>query len=280
VSLDGAYDLAGINPLNPIILNPAAAQSVQLIVVPKDPRSALITIKDSATLLPLSGASVTLSGNGYNDVQLTGKGFINQTDWSGGAGQEEYVALGQYWADDGNVDVLTVSGDILLKDVFGSYNPSGMLESSIFNAGSPSNFNNLTWEPTDTPALAGIDSVKFQIATNATVTATTTWDFAGPDGTVATFYTTSDTPIYSGHNGDQFLRYRTYLSTATATVTPNVSDVAFTFTTSCTPPGQVIFTGLSAGTYDLTVSKSGYVTVNQSISISSNWAEFTVTLAP
>ncbi|MES2215709.1 MAG: carboxypeptidase regulatory-like domain-containing protein [Patescibacteria group bacterium] len=278
--LDTTHDLAGINPLNPVILNPGAAQSVQLVVIPKDPKSLLVTVKDSATQLPISGATVTLTKTGYSNIQTTGKGYINQTDWSGGSGAADYVSTNKYWIDDGRVDVTSTPGDVRLKNVFGSYNSSGVLESSTFNTGSPSNFYTLTWQPTDPPLLAGNNAVRFQVATNATVTATTTWDFKGPDGTAATYYATSSSPIHASNNGYQFFRYRLYLATQTATVTPNVSDTAFTFTSSCTPPGQVIFTALTAGTYTLNIAKAGYTTYNQNINVSADWAEVAVPMAP
>jgi len=276
---DTVYDLAGINPLNPIILNPGSAQNVQLVVLPKDPKSIVVTVKDTATLLPLSGAMVTLTRSGSSDAQVTGKGFINQTDWSGGTGQADYSNATKYWNSTG-VDLTTNPGEIRLSQTFGSYVSMGTLESSTFNTGSPSNFYTLTWSPTDAPLLAGIDSVRFQVASNATVTATTTWNFTGPNGTASTYYATSSSPIHASHNGNQFFRYKAYLSTATATVTPSVSDVAFTFTTSCTPPGQVIFSGLTTGVYRLTVSLAGYSTFDQDITVGLGWEELTIGMAP
>jgi prepilin-type N-terminal cleavage/methylation domain-containing protein len=277
---DDNYDLAGINPLNPVIVNPGAHQDVQLIVVPKNPQTLLVTVKDSATQLPISGATVTLSQGGSSNSQITGKGYLSQTDWSGGDGQEMFSTINKYWSDDANIDVTGTSGEIRLRQAFGTFNANGFLESSTFNTGSPSNFYTLTWEPASQPASVGADSIKFQIATNDIITATTTWDFVGPDGTASSFYTTPNTPIHSSHNGDQYLRYRAYLSTADTSVTPNISDVAFTFTSSCTPPGQVIYRGLSGGSYTLNVNKTGYATYDQSVSVSADWQESTVNMAP
>ncbi len=278
--IDATHDLVGITPLNPVIMNPAATQNVQLVVIPKDPKSLLVTVKDSATLLPITGAVVKLTKSGFTATETTGKGYINQTDWSGGSGQNIYTSTDKYAIDDGNIDTTTASGEIKLKDVFGSYSPTGILESSTFDAGSPSNFYTLSWAPTDSPILAGINSVRFQVASNATVTATTTWNFTGPDSTALTYYATSSTPISANHSGNQFFRYRLYMATETATVTPNISDVAFTFATSCTPPGQIVFSGLSAGNYTLEVTKVGYSVYTQNITVSNNWAEVSVGMVP
>ena len=69
-----------------------------------------------------------------------------------------------------------------------------------------------------------------------------------------------------------------YLTTDTATVTPSVNEVSFTYTSGCTPPGQVLFQGLAAGTYTLTVSKAGYTTSVTSVTVSDDWQNETVPL--
>lgn len=281
--IDSNYDIVGINPLNSIPLNPHSTQDVKLIVAPKNPRSLLITVKDSATQLPLTGVTVEVTGpSSYSNTQVTDRGYMNQTDWSGGAGQEIYTSPLHYFLDNGNVAVNAPTGEIKLKNVFGSYVSNGTLESSTIDTGSPSNFYNLVWSPTDQPVATGPDSLRFQFATNKELTATTTWDYKGPDGTSSTFYTPANSVINSIHNGDQYVRYRVLLSTLASTSTPNVSDIAFTFTSSCTPPGQVVFSGLNSGTYHVTASKSGYTTsqVDVSISSSANWTEQQIILAP
>lgn len=266
--MDGSYDIVGINPLNPISLNPSTTQSVSLIVASKDPRRLLVTVKDSSTQLPLTGASVELTRSDYDITKVTGRGFINQTDWSNNA----------YSYNDGNIEVSDPVGEMSLLKVFGSYNPSGIIESTTIDTGSPSNFYNIDWLPVDQPISTGTSSVKLQFATNSTITASTTWNYKGPDGTSATYYTVPSSPISSIHNGDRYARYKVYLSTSSATNTPIISDVSFTVTTSCTPPGQVAFSDLGDYTYHLTVSKAGYNTFSTDINIDSNWKEQEVIL--
>jgi prepilin-type N-terminal cleavage/methylation domain-containing protein len=276
--LDGAYDLAGINPLNLIPLNPAAAQSVQMVVIPKSPKSLLVTVKDSATLLPLSDATVTLTKPSYSEVNTTGKGYINQTDWSGGSGQDNYLNPLRFFSNDVSVDVGIV-GEIMLRNSFGTYSTLGSLVSSTFDVGSASNFYTLTWAPAGQPPQTGPNSVRFQIATNAS-SSETTWDFIGPDGTAGSYYETTNAPLHSSHNGDRYLRYKAVLSTDADIVTPNISDVAFTYTSSCTPPGQVIFTGLASSTYTVSVSKSGYATRQSDVNVGSDWQEIEMVMMP
>jgi hypothetical protein len=241
-----------------------------LIMAPKNPKSLLVTVKDSSTSLPLSGALVELSG-GVDESKTTGLGYLSQTDWSGGSGQATTTDSTKYFADDGNAETDSPAGDLKLKNSFGSYLANTILESSTFDAGSSTNFHNLFWNPTDQPVDAGTTSVLFQIATNATTSATTTWSFRGPDGTASTYYLASGANTNVVHNSDRFLRYKAYLSTQNASTTPIISDFSFTYTSSCTPPGQVIFSGLSNGSYTLTVSKSGYATSTSSFTITSSW---------
>jgi prepilin-type N-terminal cleavage/methylation domain-containing protein len=277
VQTDTSYDIAGLNPLNPITLNANSSQQSQIIVVPRNPRSILVTVKDSATQLPISGAVVTVTKTGYSSTQTTGKGFINQTDWSAGGGQGTYSNTAKYWNDDGNVDVTGSTGQIKLRSAFGTYNTNGSLQSSTFDTGSASNFYTITWSPVDQPAAVGADSVGIQIAT-ATTTTPSAWNFLGPDGTSATYYTVPNMTINSIHNNDRYLRYKVYLATQTATTTPSISDVAFTFTSSCTPPGQVIFSGLSSGTYHIHVTMAGYTDYDYDVSAASNWQEVSVVM--
>jgi prepilin-type N-terminal cleavage/methylation domain-containing protein len=280
-SIDSSYDIIGIDPLNAISLNPNSTQNIKLIVSPKNPKSLLITVKDNSTGLPITDATVKISeGSSASSTLVTDRGYINQTDWSGGDSQEMFVDNTKYFFNDGNIDTDSPSGELKLKNAFGSYNPSGILESSIVDTGSASNFGNLVWSPTDQPPTTGIDSVKFQIATNIEITATTTWDYKGPDGTASSYYTLSDSTIHSAHNGDRFFRYKVLLSTNSSTSTPNISDLAFTYTSLCTPPGQVVYSGLSSGTYDISVSKSGYTTGNGTAIVSDDWIEKVIILSP
>ena len=157
------------------------------------------------------------------------------------------------------------------------YVPQGYLISSAFDTGSAGNFHQILWQPQDQPPATGPDSVRFRIATNNNKTS---WNFLGPDGTTDTFYTLANQNINSLHNGDRYLRYKTLLQTASTTWTPTVSDISFTFTSSCVPPGQVFFTGLGAGGYTLTVSKAGYQPFTDTITVSSPWQQREVILSP
>lgn len=275
---DTAYDIIGWNPISPVSLLPNSTQDIQLVVAAKNPRTLVMTVLDGATNLPLSGVDVTISKSGFTSVtNSTGQGFINQTDWSGGSGQATSTNLTQYLSSDGNIVNNSPAGELTLSQVFGEYVPSGVLTSSAFNIGSPSNFQKIGWNPTSQPPQSGNPSVRFQIATNNDGG---TWNFSGPDGTSGTYYTVGDQNIHSSNNSKQFIRYKLFLDSSSTTTTPNISDVSFTFTSLCTPPGQVMFDGLPSGTYNVHLEKAGYVDQDISVSVNSAWQSQDVIMLP
>ncbi len=279
-STDSSFDLAGINPFSPFTLNPNNDQSVQLVVLPHDGNSLMVTVEDGVTNLPISGAVVELSKSGYDQTYTTGQGYMSQTDWTGGSGQVSFTDETKYFGDNGLVDVSTSTGNILLKDIFGSYSAAtGTLESSTFDTGTSSNFYTFSWTPLNQPPLSGASSVKFQFAANASST-DTVWSYLGPDGTPNTYYSVPGATLSNVHNGKEYARYMAYISTETATVTPKIANISFSYTSSCIPPGQVLFQGLSTGTYTLNISKSGYANYSGSITIGSGWQQKTVLMAP
>jgi hypothetical protein len=142
-----------------------------------------------------------------------------------------------------------------------------------------SNFYQFTFLPTAQNPETGLDSVRFQIATG---NATSSWTYLGPDGTAASYYTPTSPDIAAVHNGDRYLRYKMFLSTASSTLTPSVSNIGFAFTSACAPPGQVLFQGLANGTYTVVVTKSGYTGFAGSVSVNAGtpWQELSVTLTP
>jgi prepilin-type N-terminal cleavage/methylation domain-containing protein len=294
---DISYDVEGINPPSPFALNPGNSQSVQLVVVPHTPNtnSLMVSVTDkSSSKLPISGATVELTGPNGDQIQTTGVGYLAQTDWSGGSGSQMFglnTSTKYYQSSGVDTQTASSSGNIQLhwNDFGGPYNTTatGTLESSTFDTGTTSNFYTLSWKPSNQPQLAGAMPVKFQFATKPTSTSTFSLsDYLGPNGTHNTYFTVPSGAINSISNNNEFARYMAYLTTNTATVTPSVSDIAFSYTSGCIPPGQVLFQGLSAsiGGYTLSVGKPGYATTTiSSVSISSagnGWQQKSVPIGP
>jgi hypothetical protein len=85
-------------------------------------------------------------------------------------------------------------------------------------AGSSATWTTLSWTAT-TPANT---TIKFQAA--GSNNAGGPFNFVGPDGTAATFFTVSGASL-SQFNGQRYLQYKAFLSTTDNTVTPLLSDV-------------------------------------------------------
>ena len=275
--IDATYDAIGTNPLFPFPIAPGATHNVQLIVAPKAPKTLVVTVKDAVTGLSVSGASVSLGSGAASTTLVTGRGSIVQTDWSGGDGEATSTGATRFWSSDGNAEIDDPAGVVSLVSNAGEHASSGELVSSAFDTGSASNFHTLSWQPQSQPPDVGDDGVKFQVATSDDGGM---WDYRGPDGTAATYYTLSNPNIDPAQNGKRYFRYKLFLSTATTTQTPTVSDIAFTFTSACVPPGQVAFTNLSSGSKGLSVEKSGYETVETSASVVDDWQNIDILLSP
>jgi hypothetical protein len=277
-NIDHSYDIAGLSVANPIQVNPGSSNTVYMVVVPHDPRSLLVTVKDAATRLPLTNSTVSIFNGFSTSTKVTGQGYSMQTDWSGGGGQVNVIDPTQFFAQDGNLDTAT-SGSIRLFSGASGYPSMGQLESSTFDAGTTSIFRQIIWQPEAQHSALPSGALGFQIA-SATTSNPAFWNFIGPDGTAGTYYTASRATINNLHSGDRYFRYKALLQTAMATVTPVLDDVSVTYTLSCTPPGQVIFSNLGSGTVTLTVSRSGYTTYTANIPLSDEWQEQEVLLTP
>lgn len=276
--IDSTYDIIGTNPLLSLGINPNVSQNMEIITAPKNGKRLLVVIRDQSTGLPVTDVTVTLTGpNGYSKSYITNEGFLNQTDWSGGDGQISFVDPSMYFDSDGNIDNISDSGNLILNKIFGNYVSSGYLTSSTLDTGATSNFKQIIWGPGTEPIETGEASVRVQIATNNDES---TWNFIGPDGTASTYYNSLNQNINATHNGDRYLRYRLYLSTLNQLFTPIISDISFTYTSSCIPPGQVSFSALTTGLYTIFLDKSGYQSISKEVNITNNWTKEELTISP
>ena len=84
--------------------------------------------------------------------------------------------------------------------------------------GSSTTWTTLSWTAV-TPANT---TLKFQVAGSSS--ASGPFNFVGPDGTAATFFTTSGASL-SQFNGKRYLQYKAFLSTTDTSVTPTLNNV-------------------------------------------------------
>ncbi|MBK9062418.1 MAG: carboxypeptidase regulatory-like domain-containing protein [Acidobacteria bacterium] len=144
------------------------------------------------------------------------------------------------------------------------YAAAGTLVSGLFDsnpaAGRTTNWGTFSFTET-TPAST---AAKFQVA--ASNSAFGPFSFVGPDGTAATFFTTSGASL-AQFNGKRYLQYKAYLSTSDSTATPTLSDVTVCFTDVCVPlPTPTITPGGPT-----TFCAGGSVTLNSSSAAGNQW---------
>ena len=168
-------------------------------------------------------------------------------------GQDMFVNTDEYFTQDGNIDTSVAPTGLRLVQSSGSYVATGSLESSTFDTGGVSTFTTISWEPTSQNPQT---ELKFQVASN---TDNLTWNYIGPDGTAATYYTVPGTNLHASHDGHQYIRYKAFLSTNDSSQTPVLTSVGINYVSGCFTPGQAVFPNVSGGSgYDLDISLSGY----------------------
>jgi type II secretory pathway pseudopilin PulG len=245
----------GTSPIQQISVLPGASQTYSMILGTQTPNSFWVYVKDAATSNALEDATVSL----HKDLPvkdysaITGGSVWLQSDWTGGSGQSNYVLTNRYFSDDGNIDTSVLPAALRLKKISGNYVSSGQLISSTFDTGGSSKYTTVSWQPTSQNPST---TMRLQIATNND---NATWDYKGPDGTAATFYTVAGTNIAPVHNNDRYVRYKVFLDTTDNNETPVLTNLGLNYIAGCFTPGQVSFPGLTAGSdYTLTVSLAGY----------------------
>ncbi|HEV8201474.1 MAG TPA: protease pro-enzyme activation domain-containing protein [Candidatus Polarisedimenticolia bacterium] len=118
------------------------------------------------------------------------------------------------------------------------YGSAGDLVSRVRDAnpaaGATPHWTSLAWTAT-TPAGT---SVRFQAAASNSLAGP--FAFIGPDGTSATFFTTSPASLSGALFSGRYLKYRAFLGTTVGAVTPILSDVTACYDNSCgSPPAEV-----------------------------------------
>ncbi len=275
-----SVDVGGTIPDLPLTVIPGVDYTLTLVGKTLAPNAALIAVRDSVSGLPVAGAEVTLAKGSFTATSTTGRGSVAQTDWSGGPGETNFASNpSAYYQDDGGVSGAAAGSVQLALLATSTYASSGSLTSATIDAGSPSAFYALSWEPSSQPPQTGANPVRMQIAT-ATTSNPAVWNYLGPDGTAATYYTSPTSNIPAIHTNDRYLRYRLLLQTASTTYTPTVDQVGITFASDCVPPGQVFVNNLSYGTYAIGVTKDGYQTASSSLVLDNPWEFTSVELSP
>ena len=145
-----------------------------------------------------------------------------------------------------------------------TYVSSGTFTSAAIDLGSSSVFGALTFTstiPAQTQTSCTVSTgagcaVKIQVAAN---TDNATWNYVGPDGTTATYFTQqAGEMIPSSLNNNRYLRYRAYLATVNTAYTPVLDDVTvgyensanYNFTLSPSPASGEVVAGRSLQSFN------------------------------
>ncbi len=261
--------ILGTSPIQQINLLPGTSATYSMILGTQTTNSLLVIVKDASTGNALEGAVVHLQKGGSTPQDYygtTGGSIWTQNNWTGGSGQTNFLNPTQYFTDDGNIDINSAPTGVRLNKISGRYVLSGQLVSSTFDTGGASDFSTITWQPTSQNPSA---ILKFQIASNND---NTTWNFLGPDGTNATYYTVSGSNIAPINDNHRYVRYEAFLSTTDDKQTPVLTSLGINYVSGCFTPGQTSFGDLTAGNnYNLDVSLSGYQTTTiSSLDINGN----------
>ncbi len=90
---------------------------------------------------------------------------------------------------------------------------------------SKSSFKTINWIAN----VSANTSIKFQLRSAFTESELNLKNFIGPDGNTSTFYNTSETNIWLGHNGDKWIQYKAYLNTTNKNETPVLKNVTIIY---------------------------------------------------
>ena len=149
-----------------------------------------------------------------------------------------------------------------------TFTPTGQMVGSIRDAHPATGFTprwgTLDWSATTPPGT----SIRFQVA--AADTAAGPFDFVGPDGTNATFYTSSGGSL-SQFDGSRHLRYLAYFETSDPSVTPVLHEV-----TTCMSTFDAVaptITGASADQSELWPPNHKMQDINLSYQVADNFDE-------
>ncbi len=113
------YYIAGVNHDLALNILPNTNTTINVLLAPQTPNALLVTAKDSGSGINLSEATVRVVSEDqtYDTSKITGHGFIEQTDWSEGPGQQHHTNQKKYFEDNNGVDTTSTSGQVTLKNL-------------------------------------------------------------------------------------------------------------------------------------------------------------------
>ncbi|MCK5562493.1 MAG: hypothetical protein KAJ51_17970, partial [Thermoplasmata archaeon] len=122
----------------------------------------------------------------------------------------------------GSIDV-PKAREIILR--YRQYTPAGTYISEPFSSTDPPDWKTLSWSSTAPSSTF----LKFQARAAGTETGLTSAQFVGPGGANSSYYTTSGTELWTGHDSTRWLQYKLYLETTDFAQTPILDNVTVSY---------------------------------------------------
>ncbi|MCS7183975.1 MAG: hypothetical protein NZ866_01335 [Patescibacteria group bacterium] len=262
--LNNEYILAGYNSSSPLVILPGLNYYLRLNIASSLGNSLLVSVLDNENN-PLNEAEIELSKSNFEKILYTKTENIFHNNW-----------LNNYSEISQNININKEG--LTLKNINSVY-PTGTDEwliSKTIDLGTSSNVEllSLKWEPINQPPQT---EVKFQIAVNND---NTTWNFIGPDGTNNSYFNNSPSSLTNIPKNKRYLRYKIYLKTENENLTPLINEISLRFTSDCLANGQVLFSNLPLGVYNLLIKKNGFQIFTTSTNIQNRFKEIKVNLQP
>ena len=101
----------------------------------------------------------------------------------------------------------------------------GIYDSKPYEHHGKINWWNLTWS-SSVPAET---ELKFQLRSAESIDDLSTENYLGPDGKISSYYNSSPSTIWSGHDGDTWFQYRSYFSTDNISLSPILYNSTVTY---------------------------------------------------
>ena len=113
-----------------------------------------------------------------------------------------------------------------------AYRVTGKYASGTLDSGAAAvDWQTIWWNKTSQPPNTYL---RFQIATSNSPSGP--WDYVGPTGTVSSYYTTPGSAIWSGADGQRYLRFLADFGSMDTQQTPSMEDVGIGYTVPSVPP--------------------------------------------
>lgn len=169
------------------------------------------------------------TAGGTYALTRSGGQFVGDDVYAGGT-RVAGATSGTVWSSPTTGGITTDAGFRTYMD--SGFTASGDQVSSLKDgnpaAGTFNHWSYISWNAV-TPANT---TVKFQVA--ASNNAFGPFNFVGPDGTAATFFTTINSSLFQ-FGSLRYLKYKAYLSTTNTAVTPTLNDVTVCYFNSASP---------------------------------------------